>query len=351
VFGVLRAGVPEHFHAIWILRLGDLRRGSERALSWYPAEHRATYGAEMVDVLMDCVAPDQRRPSLRQRADLARGAVRCWATWLRRRRESSAWPAAAGVVALVVIAGYAVEGLVSLAQYLVDVLKYPDSHPQLGQYEYLPPLLWGVALVALLVGGARSRIVLGWLACCAQAGVDLNADLSLSHSLRGGTVGYLLLCGLALCVTASAEVRPLWRPLGRVRSGVLLGALGVFLLSNVAERVPASARPAMILTGRWYWILPFAVQPLVLFVLLIGAPTPAQRRLRLIASGWMLFLAGWAVFTGFGGRDINRLPATGYVACALAVSALPVLWLYAGTVLVRRWERRSRGGRQREQAA
>ncbi len=67
-----------------------LERRYRRLLSWYPRGHRSDYAEEMLGVLMAGADPGQRRPRVRESADLLRGAV-----WVRMRRAVG-WFAAPG---------------------------------------------------------------------------------------------------------------------------------------------------------------------------------------------------------------------------------------------------------------
>ena len=53
-----------------------LEAGYRRLLQWYPADHRAAHGDEMLGVLMAAAEPGRDRPGLSESADLLAGAAR-----------------------------------------------------------------------------------------------------------------------------------------------------------------------------------------------------------------------------------------------------------------------------------
>ncbi len=54
----------------------DLEQSYRRLLSCYPAEHRGTYGEEMIGVLLASARPDQRRPGFAETLDLFGGGAK-----------------------------------------------------------------------------------------------------------------------------------------------------------------------------------------------------------------------------------------------------------------------------------
>ena len=56
--------------------MSNLEHRYRRLLRLYPRAHRHVHEEEMLDVLLACAAPDQQRPTLAERFDLVRGAVK-----------------------------------------------------------------------------------------------------------------------------------------------------------------------------------------------------------------------------------------------------------------------------------
>jgi hypothetical protein len=52
-----------------------LERRYRRLLAWYPAEHRRTYGDEMIGVLLAATPLGRRRPGAMDIADMIRGGI------------------------------------------------------------------------------------------------------------------------------------------------------------------------------------------------------------------------------------------------------------------------------------
>jgi hypothetical protein len=98
---------------------GALERRYRRLLAWYPAAHRATYGEEMIGVLLAASPRGARRPGLAGAVDLIRGGLtarfRSGVRWL----AGTHWPDALAVCSVavpVILAGY------FTAEWLHDVI-------------------------------------------------------------------------------------------------------------------------------------------------------------------------------------------------------------------------------------
>jgi hypothetical protein len=98
---------------------GALERRYRRLLAWYPADHRRTFGEEMVGVLLAASPEGSRRPGLAGAFDLVSGGLRArfrsGARWL----AGTDWPdalALCSVTVPVILAGYLT------AQWLHDVI-------------------------------------------------------------------------------------------------------------------------------------------------------------------------------------------------------------------------------------
>ena len=78
-----------------------LERRYRRLLAWYPAEHRRTYGEEMIGVLLASAADGQRRPKFADTIDMFAGA---WRVRLRSALTSvpdPGWREALAVTSLI----------------------------------------------------------------------------------------------------------------------------------------------------------------------------------------------------------------------------------------------------------
>lgn len=260
---------------------GALERRYRRLLAWYPADHRRTYGEEMIGVLLAASPEDSRRPGLAGAFDLIRGGLRArfrsGARWL----ADTDWPDALALCSVAVpaiLAGY------FTAQWLPNVIagaldgSTGDWQGQAARCLVVlalavPPLLalrWrrAAVIVALALAGWYLIIVFGslpgyifhlgewpWLASGAGISSSLalllgTAALALSPGPRRGIEiltprSWLVLIGpgVAMGLTQSyLWARPLWlvaviviAALAAVAAGLLLtipgpAARGVLLL-------------------------------------------------------------------------------------------------------------------------
>ncbi|UQU61809.1 hypothetical protein COUCH_22485 [Couchioplanes caeruleus] len=129
-----------------------------RLLAVYPAQHREAYADEMTAVLMDGARPGQRRPSLREAADLlwcglaarARGAVRSPDPG---RREAAG---IAGLIGAVMLAAVAVRRLLMYASVgFVEGGQVRDVAVR--------ALVWTVVAAVVLAGLRRTAAALAVL--------------------------------------------------------------------------------------------------------------------------------------------------------------------------------------------
>jgi hypothetical protein len=113
----------------------ELEAGYRRLLRLYPRDHRHVHEEEMMGVLMDMTAPEQRRPRVRDALDLAYGALRIQ---LSRTARIFGGPWAEARAAATVIALTA-QALLSITGALVFLLYSPDVDLLPGhQATYLP---------------------------------------------------------------------------------------------------------------------------------------------------------------------------------------------------------------------
>jgi hypothetical protein len=72
-----------------------------RLLAWYPQDHRAVHEDDMLGVLLAAASPGQRRPTLGDRADLIRGALRLHARRAFGRGATTRWRDSAAMVCVI----------------------------------------------------------------------------------------------------------------------------------------------------------------------------------------------------------------------------------------------------------
>ena len=68
-----------------------LERRYRRLLAWYPAEHRRTFGEEMIGVLLAPAPDGERHPRLADSLDLFRGGLQTRLRQLRTGRLDLTW--------------------------------------------------------------------------------------------------------------------------------------------------------------------------------------------------------------------------------------------------------------------
>lgn len=134
----------------------DLERRYRRLLKLYPSFFRREHGEELLCVLLDCAAEDQRRPALRESVDLIRSGL-----WMRVRPGT---PRSATTVFAAVRLMYvgALLELCTLATVALTAMKirgailHRDPHLTTAQWQavahgQLLPIEIGAAIAALLL--------------------------------------------------------------------------------------------------------------------------------------------------------------------------------------------------------
>jgi hypothetical protein len=81
---------------------GALERRYRRLLAWYPAVHRATYGEELIGVLLAAAPGGSSRPGLAAAFDLIRGGLRVRSRSAWRALTAIDWPDALAVCSVAV---------------------------------------------------------------------------------------------------------------------------------------------------------------------------------------------------------------------------------------------------------
>jgi len=209
-----------------------------RLLAVYPAEHRRAYAEEMLGVLMDSARPGQRRPSLREAADLLWCGLTARVGGARRARGAG-WrdaAAVAGLIGAIVLAAVAVRRLILSA--LVIQEYGAEVHRAFGVDGGqvidvgVRALVWlavvaaafarpGRAAAGLAVAGLLVEIgaVLMWVPAEAFRPVRMSWALTLAALV-------------AVLIVAARRARPPAAVLGRAGVALLLGPLAAAAVSG-----------------------------------------------------------------------------------------------------------------------
>jgi hypothetical protein len=242
---------------------GRLERWYRRLLVAYPAGHRRRYGQEMLDVLLaDANERGQRRPSLRESADLLSGGLRIRARRLTPSFRTPPWRDALAVVSLVGPLIFLAISTMLLNNVVEELIAVGQGRFSLGQAapDAARLFAWPVALT-LAFWGRRLPA-----RCARLAGAMLAIDLIYQTCLsveRGGFEEIAIDSGLvmlyllsALALAAPPGPRRGLAVLGRGSGGLIVVASAIGLFGDL-------------------WWLSWGV---ALAVLLVGLRRPSGRR-------------------------------------------------------------------------
>jgi hypothetical protein len=315
-------------------RAGGLERSYRRLLRAYPRSYRAEREEELVGVLLDGATPGQRRPTVGDAVDLARGGLA--ARWHSAGRWSASDPWAeagrlAGIVLAVLLAAGSMRIGVAIVRTATSEWDLPLPAVDLVGQGWYAPAAWLVVVLLLAVGWTRAVAVAAWAAVAVRVVslVDLASPsepawASGSPSVALPHVPYLVI-GLAAAVLLSQPAR-LRSTIG-ARSRVCFAAavVAILVLHALAAwfdpRVgwqPWTSLASFALLG--WWAVGASANRLAR--LRIGARTGA---LLLIVAG--AFTVGRSTGVGGGVDPIGRRD----LVVNLGVGALAVL---AGVVAV-----------------
>jgi hypothetical protein len=217
---------------------GGLEEGYRRLLRWYPAWYRGQHEEEMLGVLMTAARPGQRRPGVRESADLLWSALRIRVRTVLRGVARRPWADALTlfgvVVPLLMVVLRVTELCVRGAEYgfgspadiLVGSYGDPGAYARSFQLNPFSPALSG-NLTDALTAGPLPPFVLAVLVCLglrhAAAAVAACVPLAFltiaftnNYTLAGGprTDGTLYTFGLeSLVLLASAGASRGWKAL------------------------------------------------------------------------------------------------------------------------------------------
>src|SRR6266516_6438215 len=234
-----------------------LERRYRRLLAWYPAEHRALYEREMLGVLMEGAGPDRTHPTLSERYDLIRGALRSRLRTLGPALRGRTWPDAAAVAGFVAPL-FVFERVVELFVYLRGEPLYLTS-----------ALTWvwqgatTAALVAVLLGWRWVAAGLGWVVLLCQVLPD-----GMPTSQWMVPLAVVVAVSLTLAIPGRRVLALLGAKWVAVMTAVvLLSALGYVLV------FPLAAVPARLLLAASVLAAPVAC-----LLALRRIPAPVRRR-------------------------------------------------------------------------
>ncbi|MEU9828815.1 hypothetical protein [Micromonospora chersina] len=204
-----------------------------RLLICYPREHRLRYEEEMLGVLLDDAAPNQRMPSTSEVLDLLGGAVRAHLRQVGARLSADAWRAAAaflGLLAPLLLCAHSAR--LPVLHLTLLAAGYPQG---LGEAGSRLPWILSVAwlAVAVLVACGQRRVAVA----LAVTGAALQAVEATDGYVQGFTVFDLWPAVLAVMGAVALAV-----PVSRAGPAVLAG-WRVGLLSVAA--VVTAAAPSM----------------------------------------------------------------------------------------------------------
>ncbi|QQQ73650.1 hypothetical protein IOD16_20435 [Saccharothrix sp. 6-C] len=301
--------------------MSGLERRYRRLLGWYPRDHRARHGEEMLAVLM-AGAGDRTRPSRREHADLLWAAVRLH---LRRVVAADGGVDARDVLAVVsllapvsLLAG-ATTGVHEVA-WFVKAGSLGDM-PWATQFPDAPVWgLWAVVAALVLLGRSRAGAVVAWAAVVSS--VLVAVFFPHQHWWSGMDAGWILV-GLLTAVALT------WSP-GPARGRELAGGRAVPVMA-------ATVGVTVVLGVFGHGVAP--AELLGLAVVVVGTLVACGRRSRVgRRAALILLLPTVTAALGFAQLLLSlRMPTSLEVA---VFYGLPVVALLALGGLPRRVRRR-----------
>jgi hypothetical protein len=286
-----------------------------RLLGWFPADHRAVHGEEMLGVLMAGADEDRDKPGVPETADLLLGAARIRLRPGRALSDRDGWRDA---LAMFSVAGpvlvLATVCLVYLVQLVTSLLQ---GNPPSGSFGLGAPSL-GWSALSVYYGQASA---IPWLVLSGQGLVVLLALLGLRRSAAAAT---------ALSLAAIIHVQGPYPGLGILTGPVLLRALFLLVLP-VAQIVallasPGPRRGRELLRGRhWALLAVAAVAAAALTAAFLPAIVAARPPFRVLA-----WLPGYGLTWGPGGgasfTKLDPFPIT-KAGAAVVLILLLAAWL------------------------
>lgn len=220
-----------------------------RLLAVYPAAHRRAYEEEMVGVLMAGAEPGQRRPDLREAADLLWSGLVARLSRGAQELRTAGWrdaAAVAGLISAVLLAAVASRRLIV---GLESILRYGDPMRAFGIDGGLlidaaaRSVAWVAVPVAVLLAARRTAVALAVVALLVEvAAIVVWLPSQEFRAIRMSWAPVLALLTVALLVL-SRRARPVTATLSRLGSsllggGVLLAVLAVLTVSLLGPGQP-----------------------------------------------------------------------------------------------------------------
>jgi len=299
-----------------------LERRYRRLLAWYPPQHRATFGEEMIGVLLAAARDGQRRPGVADIADLLRGAVRAWMRAAVAGAPDRRWQEALSASSMLAAPLMIVLLLGQDLGWMSSLLWHSASQPSA-----MPALLWPlpVLLLPLALGVLGSRRLATAAALVLTVWVAVQAALG-QRLQEPRVAGYLVLLGVqAVALAFSPGPR---RGLELVSRRSIVVAIPWIATAAYAGAIVPTHYP-----------VPLAVAELgVCVVAVAGLPalaTPAGRRLvvLLVIIPGSTFLTPLLTFAGV------RFYSMGFAASQFALYLPPVFLAGVTAMVVRRTDR------------
>lgn len=292
-----------------------------RLLGWFPADHRAVHGEEMLGVLMADADDDRDKPGVPETADLLIGAARIRLRPGRALSDRDGWRDA---LAMFSVTGpvliLATVCLVYLVQLVTSLLQ---GSPGRGSFGLGGAPSLGSSGLSTYYGQASA---IPWLVLSGQGLVVLLALLGLRRSAAAAT---------ALSLAAIIYVQGPYTGLGILTGPVLLSELFLLVLP-VAQIVallasPGPRRGRELLRGRhWALLAVAAVAAAALtaaFLPAIVATRPPFGGLTQLRFGGLARMpGGWLAFT----TAMDPFPIT-KTGAAVVLILLLAAWLSSAT--------------------
>ena len=283
-----------------------------RLLGWFPADHRAVHGEEMLGVLMAGADDDRDKPGVPETADLLLGAARIRLRPGRALSDRDGWRDA---LAIFSVAGpvliLATVCLVYLVKLVTSLLQ---GNPPSGSFGLGAPSL-GWSALSVYYGQASA---IPWLVLSGQGLVVVLALLGLRRSAAAATALYL---------AAIIHVQGPYPGLGILTGSVLLRELFLLVLP-VAQIVallasPGPRRGRELLRGRhWALLAVAAVAAAALTAAFLPAIVAVRPPFRVLAwlPGYGLAWGpgGWVAFTKLDPFPITKAGAAVVLILLLA---------------------------------
>ena len=236
---------------------GGLEKSYRRLLRSYPALYRRRHEEEILGVLMAAAQPGQRRPSVRESADLLWSALKIRIRMATRRADSQPWAAALALTAvllpLLMVALKLTFFLVQGARYgygtpadiLVGAYGQPGAYARSFQLNSYSIAVTGNVTDALTAGPVPALVLavlacLGWRRAAAVVaavvplaylGISLTSDFTLLAGPRGDVTLYAY--GLEALILLMAPSAPRgwhalqWRPSALLAAATVAAGIGM----------------------------------------------------------------------------------------------------------------------------